>query len=284
MTRTDTTAVRANNVSVSFGDHEVLKSVSFEARCGTIFGLLGPSGAGKTTLIKVLTGQIAPSSGRVLLCGKDVRTGDVHPGIMMDDQGLYERLTCAENLKFYADIFRVSRRDVPELLDRVGLKDAAGTRADALSKGMRNRLSLARALLRKGSILFLDEPTSGLDPLTRNAIHEILTEQKTAGRTVFLATHDMAEAHKLCDCLVLLHNGCLIERGTPEDIVHRYDHTSRINVRLRDGRELSLGKDAEGGAVLAQYLAQNIVRTVHTTEPTLESVFIEKTGKGLQDA
>ena len=157
-----------SNISKSFGEKNVLDSISLEIGKGEIFGLLGPSGAGKTTLIKILTGQLKADSGSSEIGGRNSQmlTGADYSsfGIMMDNFGVYERLSCFDNLKIFARIYKIGNEEIYKALAAVGLSDAAKTPAGRLSKGMKSRLRLARVFMINPSILFLDEPTSGLDP------------------------------------------------------------------------------------------------------------------------
>lgn len=268
-----------------FGTGNVLNGIELEIEEGEIFGLLGPSGAGKTTLINILTGQITPKSGTATLLGKEVgllKGNDyIKIGIMMDHFGLYERMNCYDNLKFYEMLDGKSTVEIKELLKHVGLEGAIKTKVSDLSKGMRNRLSFARVLLRSPKIMFLDEPTSGLDPATTEEIHELIMNEKKKGTTIFLTTHNMYEAQKLCDHIALLNEGKIVEYGTPDEICRRYNHQKKILLHLRDGRDIEISHSAKSGSILAEYFNKNEVETIHSTEPNLETVFMELTGKGL---
>ncbi len=278
-------AIRAERISHSFADKKVLNNITFAVQEGEIFGLLGPSGAGKTTLIKILTGQLKQKNGSAALFGKDTAklTALEHSriGIMMDNWGLYERLSAYDNLLFYADIYHISHSVVNETLKDFGLYEARKLPVSKFSKGMKNRLSLARALMNHAKLVFLDEPTSGLDPATTKQIHEALKEQKEKGTTIFLTTHNMFEAQYLCDSIALLSRGSMIECGSPVDICKKYNHLNRIEVTCRDGKKVSLENGSQAIPLLKDYLEHNLIETIHSTEPTLETVFIELTGKGL---
>ncbi len=278
--------IRADRLSVRFTDHPILDHLSFEVPEGTVFGLLGPSGAGKTTLIKVLTGQLCQNEGKAEVFGKDTRrlTAEEHRkiGAMLDNYGLYERLSVYENLAFYADIYSIPRRGIPDILKSIGLYEARKTAVSKLSKGMANRLSLARALMGQAKLLFLDEPTSGLDPATTREIHDILLQQRKKGTTVFLTTHNMFEAESICDYVVLLHRGNIIERGRPVDICRKYDHLNKLHITLTDDTELALDNNRTSASAVKEFLEQGRIRSIHSSEPTLETAFIELTGKGLQ--
>ena len=195
--------ISIKNVKHYFGEKEVLKGINLDIKAGEIFGLLGPSGAGKTTLINLLTGQIKHTEGEIEVSGKNIvdfkGTDYQKIGIMMDSFGLYDRLNCYDNLKFFCKINGVSEKKIGEVMELVSLKGAEKTLAMNLSKGMRSRLLLARVLLGSPEILFLDEPTSGLDPATTESIHQLIREEREKGTTIFLTTHNMVEAETLCD-------------------------------------------------------------------------------------
>jgi ABC-2 type transport system ATP-binding protein len=144
-------------------------------------------------------------------------------GLLLEHDGLYPRLSCLDNLIVFEDIYGISRTKTKEALERVGLADSAKKAVNQLSKGMRQRMVLARAVLHDPKVLFLDEPTSALDPVTARGIHQLIRDLREAGSTIFLTTHNMEEATTLCDRVVLLHKGIIIEQGTPKDICERYN-------------------------------------------------------------
>lgn len=269
----------------NFGNKNVLDGIELKIETGEIFGLLGPSGAGKTTLINILTGQLKAGSGNVTIMGKEVGSlkGDDFRqiGIMMDHFGLYERMNCYDNLKFYEMLDGKSDMQILDVLKHVELEEARKTEVSDLSKGMRNRLSLARVLLRCPKIMFLDEPTSGLDPATTESIHELILQEKRKGTTIFLTTHNMHEAEKLSDHIALLNEGKIVEYGAPEEICRRYNHQKKLLLHLKDGRDMELLADKQAGKRLAELFETEQVETIHSTEPNLETVFMELTGKGL---
>lgn len=278
-------AITAQNLSLSFGDKRVLNDITFNIQAGEVFGLLGPSGAGKTTLIRLLTGQLGQDGGYAMLLGTDTRKLGVREhgqiGIMMDDLGLYERLSTYDNLSFYADIYRTPHCKIPDILKGIGLYEARNTAVSKLSKGMKNRLSLARALMNDAKILFLDEPTSGLDPVTAKEIHAILAEQKQQGMAIFLTTHNMFEAETLCGHVALLNEGRIIEYGTPAEVCRKYNHLNQFQVSLTNGETVSLKNNRSCIPQITDYLEKEQIETIHSTEPTLETVFVELTGRGL---
>ncbi len=278
--------IEAKKICKKFTEREVLSGIDLDIRPGMIFGLLGPSGAGKTTLIKIITGQLVFESGEVKVFGKNVAdlTGEDKRqiGIMMDDHGVYERMSCAENLKIFADIYGVPYSNIAKTLKEVGLEDAAKKPAMKLSKGMRARLRLARVLMVSPKLLFLDEPTSGLDPMTMRYIHKLIMEQKEKGCTVFLTTHNMEEASVLCDEVALLNEGKIIERGAPEDVCRRYNRQRKILIHLITGEDIELAHDTDSAGKICSLIEQGTVETIHSSEPSLETVFIELTGRRLE--
>lgn len=275
--------INCRNVSKSFSSKKILKGINMDVKKGEIFGLLGPSGAGKTTLIKILTGQLK-AEGDISILGINPQSlkGDDYRkiGIMMDSFGVYERLSCIDNLRTFADIYGIPQDKVLATLEDVGLKEAAKTAAGKLSKGMRGRLQLARVFMQTPDIIFLDEPTSGLDPQTAESIRELISSKKEQGCTIFLTTHDMNEAAVLCDHLALLNEGRIVEYGTPEEICRRYNHQNKIAIHLYDGTDITLENDGTGALQIAELLSLKKVETIHSTEPNLETVFLELTGRG----
>ncbi len=276
-------AIVLNNLKHSFCNKRVLNNINLSIEEGEIFGLLGPSGAGKTTLINIITGQLKHSNGNSIILGHDSSnlSGDDYKniGVMMDNFGLYERLNCYDNLKFYQMVDGNNAENIDEILRKVGLLDAKKTSVSNLSKGMKNRLAFARAIIRKPKILFLDEPTSGLDPTTIEAIHKMILEEKEKGTTIFLTTHNMYEAEKLCDNIALLNEGNIVEYGKPKEICRRYNHQNKFKIHLKDGKDIELNRSEESAELIKKYIIYDQLETIHSTEPNLETIFMELTGK-----
>ncbi|MCL2140924.1 MAG: ABC transporter ATP-binding protein [Dehalococcoidia bacterium] len=215
--------IKMHNIVKRFGTQTVLSDVSFEVKEKEIFGLLGPSGAGKTTIINILTRQLIADGGSYSIGVTPFETG-----LMLDEDGLYPRLNGLENLNVFADIYGISHEKSLEALRSVGLGDAVKKPINQLSKGMRQRTALARAILHKPKVLFLDEPTSGIDPGTARGIHKLILRLRDDGATVFLTTHNMDEAVKLCDKVALLHKGVIVEYGGPAEICQRHNSIKTV--------------------------------------------------------
>jgi len=210
--------ISMKNVSKKFGEVQVLSDITLNASKGEIFGLLGPSGAGKTTIINILTNQLAPDDGSTELgvISKEV-------GLMIDVDGLFPRLTCLQNMQLFASVYKISKKGVLDALKQVGLSEAKYKKVNELSTGMRQRLAFARAILHKPKVLFLDEPTSALDPGSAEGIRQIIRDIAQGGTTVFLTTHNMEEAVDLCDYVALINKGVIVEEGSPVEICQRYE-------------------------------------------------------------
>jgi ABC-2 type transport system ATP-binding protein len=218
-----------------------LSGVSFEAPAGIVFGLLGPNGAGKTTLTRILATLLTPTSGTASVLGMDVvrdvralrrRVSVVFGG----DQGLYDRLSGRDNLRYFATLYAVPPRAaatrIAELLDVVGLTGAADRRVETYSRGMRQRLHLARGLLHRPEVLLLDEPTIGIDPLGAREIRALVQALRERGLTILLTTHYMLEADELCDDIAIIDHGRLVARGRPEELKAQADLDQVVEVTL----------------------------------------------------
>jgi ABC-2 type transport system ATP-binding protein len=220
---------------------KAVQGVSFEVERGELFGLLGPNGAGKTTTIKMLITLLLPTTGRLRVLGYDVvaqprqvrrRVGYVFGG----DRGLYERLSGLDNLRYFAELYGVPAREqrsrTGELLELVGLAGRERERVEGYSRGMRQRLHIARGLLHRPEVLFLDEPSIGLDPVGARELRTTVKTLTGTGTTVLLTTHYMFEADELCDRITVLAQGRIVASGTPDDLKRRVTGGSVVEVEV----------------------------------------------------
>ncbi|MHC5250186.1 ABC transporter ATP-binding protein [Enterococcus sp. LJL90] len=280
-----TQLLKLKHISKSFGNKEALKDINMTISEGEILGFLGPSGAGKTTTIKILTGQMTQTSGEAIILGQDTREINEkiyeQIGIVTDASGFYEEFSVFDNLMLFANLLKVKKERVNELIDRVGLTEQKNQLAGKLSKGQGQRLILARAVLHQPKLLFLDEPTSGLDPTTALEIHRLLLELKEAGMGIFLTTHNMEEATKLCNHVALLNEGHIVEFGTPQEVCLRYNTNKQYRVMLNSSEEYVLEQTPENIRQISEWISEDLLETIHSCEPTLESVFLEVTGREL---
>jgi ABC-2 type transport system ATP-binding protein len=220
-------AIRTADLTRDFGSLRAVDGVSLEVPTGTIFGFLGPNGSGKTTTIRLLLGLLEPTRGGATVLGHDTRTeaGRVREacGALLEHPGLYERLSARDNLDFYARVWHLpsAERDrrIHELLEGLGLWERRGEIVGSWSRGMKQKLAVARTLLHRPRLVFLDEPTAGLDPIAAASLREDLTElARREGVTVFLTTHNLSEAEKLCDQVAVIRKGRLVAVGRPDEL------------------------------------------------------------------
>jgi ABC-2 type transport system ATP-binding protein len=220
---------------------EAVKGVSFEIEKGELFGLLGPNGAGKTTTIKMLITLLIPTSGSARVLGHDVvkearevrkRIGYVFGG----ERGVYERLSGYDNLRYFAELYgvpaKIQKQRIEELLELVGLKGREQERAEGYSRGMKQRLHVARGLLHDPEVLFLDEPTIGLDPVGARELRATIASLTDAGKTILLTTHYMFEADALCDRIAVISQGEIVATGTPGQLKSRVESGSVTEVEV----------------------------------------------------
>lgn len=272
-----TNLIVAKQLTKEFQKYKAIENLNFTVEKGEILGFLGPSGSGKTTTINILTGQLTPSQGETYILGKSslqLKEDDLSKiGLITENSGFYEKLTLYDNLLFFAKLYNVSTEYVDDLLKRVGLYDHRKNLADKLSTGMKQRMLLVRAIINQPKVLFLDEPTSGLDPSTSQTIHALIEELKQQGTTIFLTTHDMHEATILCDKIVLLNKGKIVEEGKPAELIQKYNTNKMVKVAYCSGQEKVIPFSE-----LNQITATQDIQTIHSCEPTLEDIFIQLTG------
>jgi len=219
--------IEARSLGRRFGDYTAVEGLDLGIGRGEVFGFLGPNGAGKTTTVRMLTCLIRPTTGSATVDGLHIdRPGDARRirrmvGILTERSGFYDNLTTARNLRFYADLYHIDRRSadarIDLLLDTFGMSRWKDSRVGGFSKGMRQKLALVRCLVHDPDVLFLDEPTSGLDPESARAVREAIIRLKREGRTIFICTHNLDEAERLCDRVAIVNRRVLYE-GTPEKL------------------------------------------------------------------
>lgn len=284
-------AVSVESLKKSFGKHEAVKGISFDVAAGTIFGFLGPNGAGKTTTMRMITGMLAPTSGRITVAGLDMPTKrdqiKALIGVVPDHQNLYDRLTARRQLRLFADLTGAAPARVDEVISLVGLEEYADAPTVRLSRGWRQRVLIARGLLHRPRVFFLDEPTSALDPQSALSIRSVVRRLRDEGTTIFLTTHYMEEASDLCDRIAILHDGRIVASDTPDNIRMQFGRPL-IDITLRS-RETGTDRivslpiaDPETPARISGWLADGSVVRIHTQEATLEEAFLRLTGSSWQ--
>jgi fluoroquinolone transport system ATP-binding protein len=283
-----TTVIDVRDLHYSYpgGERPAVHNMSFTVDGGEIFGFLGPSGAGKTTTQQILIGLITGWRGSVELFGEQhARWGRRlydRIGVSFELPAGYAKLSVREDLAHFAMLHDTPPRQIDELLAAVGLDEAADRLVGALSKGMRVRLNLARALLHHPDLLFLDEPTSGLDPVTARSIRTLIANERERGATIFLTTHDMITADTLCDRVAFVVDGRIAACDRPRTL-KLSNGPRRIRVEYRTNGELRsrLFGVGEPDPELVRLLSSPGVETVHTTEASLDDVFVHVTGQPL---
>lgn len=279
------TVIEVQHLKKIFHKETALQDVSFKIQKGEIFGFLGPSGSGKTTTIKILTAQTDKTDGNVLLFGRPANEMKKSQnrkrfGILTDNSGLYTRLSIEENLLLYSDLYQLSKTAVKEALEFVNLYTERKKKVSQLSKGMIQRVTLARAIMHKPDLLFLDEPTSALDPVNTQHIYNGLRKLNEMGTTIFLTTHDMSEAEILCDRVAFLHKGKIRAMGSPKELKKEFGDES-ITVELKNGEVAVIQNGSEDASKLYEWMQSNEVSRIYTNEPTLGDIFMQITGSDL---
>ena len=277
--------IEVESLEKIFANQTALEDVNFHVKKGEIFGFLGPSGSGKTTTIKILTGQLNQTSGKATVFGEPVsgmKKGESRKkiGVLTDNSGLYSRLSIYDNLKLFCELYEVPLKRIDEVLAIVNLENEKKKIVSKLSKGMLQRVILARTLLHEPKLLFLDEPTSALDPVNSQHIHNGLRELNARGTTIFLTTHDMNEAELLCDRVAFLNKGQIRLMDEPGKLRKRYSD-STVTVELKNEEKVVLKTTAEGAQQMFDYMSSNNVVAIHSNEPTLGDIFVEVTGRKL---
>ena len=306
----DSLAIDARGVCFRFGPEFALQDIDLQVRRGEIFGFLGHNGAGKTTTVRLLNGVLRPFSGTLTVLGappSDESAGvRRHTGVLTELPSLDDRLSARETLRDFAELYDVPVAEVETrvagILETFGLTDAADRRIAQYSKGMRQRLALCRALLHEPDLVFLDEPTSGLDPVAAHEVHALVRGLRRLGKTVFLCTHNLVEAQRLCDRIAVIDHGRILAAGTPAELASRFGASGRVDVEVAPDDVAkahailqALGACEAEGAVLRVSLAREGVPTavaalaaagvrvyrVSPVDASLEDVYLSLYGRGL---
>lgn len=272
-----TDIIKVTGLTKTFGNAIALAGCSMTIKEGEIFGYLGPSGAGKTTTLKLLTGQLHSDAGNVSILGENPFSPKIRPqiGIMSDMSGLYEKMSVYENLEIFADIYGIKnkKRRIDEVLEAVELADAKKKKVEKLSRGMKQRLVFARTILHRPSLLFLDEPTANLDPATAEEVRGLIRKLNEEGTTVFLTTHNMEEADELCDRIAFLNRGSIVETGSPKSLKIKYAQ-KRVVITTEDGElETELNQES----LIEALKKSGEIQMIHSKEPSLKDVFLKLT-------
>lgn len=307
-------AVAVHNLTKHYGDITAVDNISFEVNHGEIFGFLGPNGAGKTTTIRILTGIIKPDEGKATIMGHDIEKEPLQAkqimGIVPEMSNAYVDLSAWDNLMLIGELYGVSKKQRIErakrLLEKFGLYERRNQLVRGFSKGMKQRLILCMALINEPPILFLDEPTSGLDVESAKLIREMITELNNTGTTVFLTTHNMEEANKLCHRIAIINHGRIAAIDTPENLRMKssslqsievsFDHLMNTNdlakipcvkqvEKMGDKIKLYTSDPSETLNCIMDYARSHKIRIIalNTLAPSLEEVFLKLTQKNVRD-
>lgn len=306
--------ITVEGLTKQYGHHTALDAVSFEVPRGEIFGFVGPNGAGKTTTLRILAALLQPTAGRAFVDGADVAA---HPdrvhdrlGYMPDFFGVYDQLTAGEYLDFYAACYRQPkprrRKIADDLLELVGLADRREQAVDTLSRGMKQRLCLARALVHDPAVLLLDEPASGLDPRARVEMREILRELQQMGKTIVISSHILPELTELCSMIGIIDHGRMRATGPVQEVIRRLTAGRRLRINVLGQKDEALallkanpaisdvdlanggldagfeGDEATAAGILQALIAAGIkVSSFTQTEGGLEAAFLKATTEGV---
>ena len=284
--------INVQNLTFTYSgtSNPAVRDLTFHIEQGEIFGLLGPSGAGKSTTQKILTGLLQEYQGQVSVMAQDLASwgSDYYElvGVSFELPNHYLKLTGTENLTYFASLYGTATQKPQTLLDMVGLGEDGDLLVSQYSKGMKNRLTVARALIHDPQLLFLDEPTAGLDPVNGRRIKELIQKQQQNGKTIFLTTHDMNVADELCDRVAFIIDGKISLIDSPRNLKLQYGQP-KVRVEYlangsaapsqRDFMLDGLGRDNEFWLLLQNHPLQ----TIHSQEATLEDIFIQVTGRSL---
>ena len=298
------TAISVRGLHKSYGSVTAVNDVSFDVEPGEFFGILGPNGAGKTTTLEMIEGLREPDGGELIVLGVPPwpRNPELLPriGVQLQASSFFERLTAREQIRTFASLYGIGARRADQMLDTVGLSEHGDVRAEKLSGGQAQRLSIACALVHDPELVFMDEPTGALDPQARRNLWDLLRHINADGRTVVLTTHHMDEAETLCDRVAIMDHGQILKLGPPAVLVRGVDSPVRISVesgqltaadagRLGDGTGAANTVTDDGvsltiatrdpAAVLAGLAGKDALAGLRVQGATLEDVFLDLTGR-----
>ncbi len=283
--------IEVRGLTKSYGEKVAVRNLSFSVRRGEIFGLLGPNGAGKTTTIRVLACIIPPDSGEIRVNGHDVREEPLlvkaSVGLLPERTSLYERLTVMENLLFFARLYGVEEPlpKIRELLDRLEIKDRADEPVSKLSKGLKQRVSIVRALLHDPPVLLLDEPTSGLDPMSAEVMRSLIRDMAARGRTILLSSHNLWEVQQLCDRVAVI-NTRLLAMGSVDELSRKFSGPPRVRLLVQEASDAILNAIRSiNGVITVERRGREILIEVEDPEeavPAISEVVVRAGGRILE--
>lgn len=281
--------ITVNNLTYRYPGQEIdtIKRINFQVNKGEIYGFLGPSGAGKSTTQKILIKLLSGYGGEIRVMDHDLKQyGNQYYnniGVGFELPNHYAKLTGLENLQLFSSFYNKTKINIMDLLDRVGLGNAANQKTQDYSKGMKMRLNFIRALIHDPKILFFDEPTSGLDPVNAKNMKDIIQELKASGKTIFLTTHNMHDADELCDRVAFISQGKIMAEDSPKSLKLQFGKPS-LKVEYENGllqmAEFEL-HDLGANKKFIDLVNSNKIVSMHTSEATLDEVFIKTTGEKL---
>ncbi len=305
-------AIEVKNLHKYFGEVKAVNDISFVVKKGSICGMLGPNGAGKTTTIETMVGLYSRNSGKINILGldpeKDKDDLTERIGVQLQSPALFEKLKVGELVSLFADFYR-NPFPVDRAIEMVNLQDKKNSLTKSLSGGQRHRLAVALAIVSNGDIIFLDEPTTGLDPQARRKLWDVIRQLKKMGKTIFLTTHYMDEAEKLCDNLIIIDHGQIIAQGAPVELLNQYFEEDAIEIYNPDFVEEEIGALAGLACVTGQKINEDGKILLYTTDsvktiadifsftdniekpvvslflrkPTLEDLFLKITGRVIRE-
>ncbi|CAB4731218.1 unannotated protein [freshwater metagenome] len=279
-TRSTEVVIAAHNLKKVYGDFVAVDSIDFKVRKGESFGLLGPNGAGKSTTMRMMSATMERSEGELMILGLDPKQDSpqirAHLGVVPQQDNLDGELTVAENLYIYGRYFGLSRAylkpKVEELLDFAQLQEKRNEKVEALSGGMKRRLTIARGLINQPEILMLDEPTTGLDPQARHILWDRLFRLKEEGVTLILTTHYMDEAEQLCDRIIVMDNGRIMAEGSPAALIAEYSSKEVLELRFGSNKNAESAKELAGYGDRLEILPDRILIYCTDAELVLEKI------------